>query len=111
MHYITPTSVDSSQYNPTFSYTNPDHVIHTNPADPQYIQQFNGTPTTPPAGYPSPANAKGNSQDYSPRGSQKRSERDEPLEEGLVMHIREAFLPFNDPSPATRASKRYVLLK
>lgn len=47
--------------------------------------------------------------DFSPRGAQKRTERDEPLEEGLVMHIREAFLPFNDPSPNTRASKRYLV--
>lgn len=55
---------------------------------------------------------KGNNQpEFSPRTNNKRvAERDDqPLEEGLVMHIREAFLPFNDPSPNTRASKRYLV--
>lgn len=109
MHY---TVTDGNLYSiaqPQF--TNTDTVIH-NISDPsslafQYNLNPNApiTPTTPttPGGFGTP---KGS--DFSPRAN-KRAERDEPLEEGLVMHIREAFLPFNDPSPTTRASKRYVL--
>jgi len=68
----------------------------------EHAYQYN-TNTNVPAGYAT----KG--AEFSPRVAHKRVERDEPLEEGLVMHIREAFLPFNDPSPSTRASKRYLV--
>jgi hypothetical protein len=108
MHY---TTAESSIYNPALAYTNTEPVINTNiPADPsQPVYQYNVNTNNVPAGYV-PAN-KGNNQnsDFSPRVAHKRAERDEPLEEGLVMHIREAFLPFNDPSPSTRASKRYLV--
>jgi len=113
MHY---TVADSNLYNlaPT------DQTVLQNfqqniPADPSSLYQqspYLNTPNTPntpnvQAGLGTP---KGNAPDFSPRVAHKRAERDnEPLEEGLVMHIREAFLPFNDPSPTTRASKRYLV--
>ena len=58
-----------------------------------------------PAGYGVPTGA-----DFSPRVAKRGSEREEVLDETLVMHIREAFLPFNDPAPNTMTSKRCVLV-
>lgn len=104
MHY---TTTDGHLYNPVLAYTNTETVINTPPAD---IFQYNvNTNTVPAAMTPPPTKASNQTSDFSPRGGNKRAERDEPLEEGLVMHIREAFLPFNDPSPNTRASKRYLV--
>jgi len=113
MHY---TVADSNMYN----LASTDQTVLQNfqtqniPADPSSLYQqhqqspYSNTPNTPniQAGLGTP---KGNTPDFSPRVAHKRVERDEPLEEGLVMHIREAFLPFNDPSPTTRASKRYLV--
>jgi hypothetical protein len=103
MHY---TTNESNIFNPALVYTNTETVI--NPAE-QYLY-YNTSPNVVSAPLIPTSPVKNNNQmpDFSPRVSQKRTERDEPLEEGLVMHIREAFLPFNDPSPNTRASKRYV---
>lgn len=99
MHY---TNAETNLYNPT-TYTNTETVINT--TEPQPLYQYNVNTNTVPSGYIPPN--KG-TPDFSPRVAHKRVERDEPLEEGLVMHIREAFLPFNDPAPTTRASKRYA---
>jgi len=112
MHY---TTNESNIYNPALAqYTNNDTVINSNTADQQYLYQYNQNNNTnipnSPAALNPPTNKGGNQiPDFSPRVAQKRAERDEPLDEGLVMHIREAFLPFNDPSPTTRASKRYLV--
>jgi hypothetical protein len=107
MHY---TSNDGN-FNPALAYTNTDNVLQTTTAEQQYLFQYNNTNTnTVPAMIPPLAKGSNQIPDFSPRVAQKRAERDEPLEEGLVMHIREAFLPFNDPSPTTRASKRYTFI-
>jgi len=101
MHY---TTNDGNIFNPAYPYTNNDTVI--TPTDQQqYLYPYNNTNNN------NTTTNKGSNQipDFSPRVAQKRAERDEPLDEGLVMHIREAFLPFNDPSPNTRASKRYLV--
>jgi hypothetical protein len=104
MHY---TTAEGSLYNTAPALINTEPVLNTiNPSDPSTpIYQYNvNTTNTVPAGYFPPKVP--NQPEFSPRVAHKRAERDEPLEEGLVMHIREAFLPFNDPSPTTRASKR-----
>jgi len=106
MHY---TTAESSIYNPVLDYNNPEPVTNTNSTDPsQSLFQYNVNSNNVPASY-IPPKANNQNPDFSPRVAHKRAERDEPLEEGLVMHIREAFLPFNDPSPSTRASKRYLV--
>jgi len=115
MHY---TVADSNFYNvaPTDQpvlQTFPQNI----PADPSSLYQQQPSPylntpnTNTNNGQAGLGTPKGNNNpsDFSPRVAHKRTERDEPLEEGLVMHIREAFLPFNDPSPNTRASKRYLV--
>lgn len=112
MHY---TVADNNLYSVPMDQTVLQNFSQNIPADPSsmYQQQqspYLNTPNTPngqPAGLGTPKGS--NPSDFSPRVVHKRVERDEPLEEGLVMHIREAFLPFNDPSPNTRASKRYLV--
>ena len=102
MHY---TVTDGVMYGIPQSHSNTDHVQqqNINLADPSSLAyQYNMGPNVS-AGCMSSKGAE-----FSPRVTHKRAERDEPLEEGLVMHIREAFMPFNDPSPSTRASKRYA---
>jgi len=108
MHY---TVADSSLYNTAPVHTINDHVLHNIITDPSSIYQpFTQNVTTPSTNVPiATLPPKTTANDFSPRTNNKRVERDEPLEEGLVMHIREAFLPFNDPSPSTRASKRYLV--
>jgi hypothetical protein len=100
MHY---TVNDGNLYSIAQPHNTEQHVLQSlNAVDPStQAFQYNMNPNVP-AGFAPPKGSE-----FSPRVAHKRTERDEPLEEGLVMHIREAFLPFNDPSPNTRASKRY----